>query len=337
MNTATCKAERPAQASHSVVRVGYLDGWRGVAIALVLESHFLDLVPVNAGRLGVDIFFCLSGFLMSGLLFVNRQPLTTFYKRRISRIIPVFLLAVTAIYLFAYFQNLEFTDVEVASTFLFLRTYIPIDKGIWDTAVPIRHLWSLNIEEHCYIFMSMIVLFRKFKGREGIILIAAGLACMGVGVLYARMGTRAPHWGELGTEVASAPLLLAAGYRLVREKHALRVPPWVPLLVIVLLPFCYAGLLPWWGRSLISPFLLAFSINHVSQTYEWFKSALSIPALRYLGIWSYSLYLWQQPFYNNRFSFPGGPYCALAAAFAVALLSFYAWEQPVRTWLNRNW
>ena len=71
-------------------RMRYLDGWRGLAILLVLEGHFLSILPLNTGRLGVDVFFCLSGFLMSGLLFIKQQPLSIFYKRRISRVFPVF-------------------------------------------------------------------------------------------------------------------------------------------------------------------------------------------------------------------------------------------------------
>ena len=51
--------------------VNYLDGWRGLAIALVLEGHFSGLIPLETGRLGVDVFFCLSGYLMSGILFFN--------------------------------------------------------------------------------------------------------------------------------------------------------------------------------------------------------------------------------------------------------------------------
>ena len=73
-------------------RIDYLDGWRGLAIFLVLQGHFFAIQGWHSGRMGVDIFFCLSGLLMSRILFQRRVPLTTFYKRRISRIIPAFLL-----------------------------------------------------------------------------------------------------------------------------------------------------------------------------------------------------------------------------------------------------
>lgn len=281
----------------SAAHIGYLDGWRGLAIALVLEAHFINILPFETGRMGVDVFFCLSGFLMSGLLFVKRQPLTLFYKRRISRILPAFLLFVACIYIYAYSRQLKFSAAEVASTFLFLRTYLPIGVGIWETGIPIGHLWSINIEEHCYIFMSLIVLFWRYRGHEGLMLFIAGVLCIGVGIIYVRLGKAAPPWGALGTEVAASHLLISSGYRLLREKYQLKVPGYLPLLAIIAIPICYSELAPWWAKSLISPFILAFAVNHLGQTYDWFKAALSMPVLRYLGLWSYSIYLWQQPFY----------------------------------------
>jgi len=63
-------------------------------------GHFLNWLPFETGRLGVDIFFCLSGLPMSRILFVQRVPLTTFYKRRISRIAPAF---VTFVFVFVIY------------------------------------------------------------------------------------------------------------------------------------------------------------------------------------------------------------------------------------------
>lgn len=321
----------------STEHINYLDGWRGLAIALVLEGHFLGMIPLETGRMGVDIFFCLSGFLMSGVLFIKQQPLGMFYRRRISRILPAFLLFVAAIYVAAFWQGTAFTRSEVISTILFLRTYFPIDTGIWGTGIPIGHLWSLNIEEHSYVFMSFIVLLGIFRGWQGVVLLLTGIACIGIGILYVKLGDRAPRWGALGSEVAASHLLISAGYRLIREKYSVQVPPYAPLIALALAFLCYSKLLPWWSSSLISPFLLAFTVNHLSQTYQTFKSLLSAKLLRMLGIWSFSIYLWQQPFYSYKSSFPGGAPTALAGAVAVALFCFYLWEQPCRSWLNNNW
>ncbi len=81
----------PVQAG-GTAHLDYLDGWRGLAILLVLQGHFMVIPGWHSGRMGVDVFFCLSGLLMSRLLFQRRVPLGTFYKRRLSRILPAFLL-----------------------------------------------------------------------------------------------------------------------------------------------------------------------------------------------------------------------------------------------------
>jgi peptidoglycan/LPS O-acetylase OafA/YrhL len=73
-------------------RIDYLDGWRGLAILLVLVAHFLQLKWMDLGTMGVDVFFVLSGMLMANILFVKKVSLTIFYKRRISRVFPVFII-----------------------------------------------------------------------------------------------------------------------------------------------------------------------------------------------------------------------------------------------------
>lgn len=337
MNTYRLRQSMHRSSISPATHVGYLDGWRGIAIALVLESHFIGVLPFETGRMGVDVFFGLSGFLMSGLLFIKRQPLSVFYKRRISRILPAFWLFVGCIYGYAFVRHFNFGLTDVASTFLFFRTYLPVGTGIWETGIPIGHLWSINVEEHCYIFMSLIVLIRRYRGHEGLVLFLCGLLCVGVGLVYVRMGNSAPQWGVLGTEVAASHILVSSGYRLMREKYHLKVPSYLPLVAVIVVPACYSKLAPWWAASVISPFLLAFAVNHLGETYDWVKSVLSVQVLRYLGIWSFSIYLWQQPFYIYKHEFSNGPLAALAAAFAASLVCFYVWEQPIRFWLNKHW
>lgn len=327
----------PLQTKSAAQRYTYLDGWRGFAIVLVLDAHFFNLIPLNTGRLGVDMFFCLSGFLMSGILFIQNQPLSTFYKRRISRIAPVFFTFVLAAYALAGIQGRAFLPAEFISTLLFLRTYLPEYPGIWEAEIPVGHLWSLNIEEHCYVLMSLLVMLRAFRGREGLVLLSFGTGCIGIGFLYVKLGDLAPNWGVLGTEVAASHLLISAGYRLILERYSWKVSPFVPILSLIAAIFCYSKLMPWWSASLFSPFLFAFTVNHLSQTYDDFKLFLSSPLLKQLGIWSFSIYLWQQPFYAYKTSFPGSSMAALASAMVIALVSFYAVERPSRAWLNKNW
>jgi peptidoglycan/LPS O-acetylase OafA/YrhL len=80
-------------------RLDYLDGWRGLAILGVLVSHFSNVPGVHwLGTFGVELFFVLSGFLMSRILFIERMPLGEFFLRRFSRVVPTFVLFVACAY-----------------------------------------------------------------------------------------------------------------------------------------------------------------------------------------------------------------------------------------------
>jgi peptidoglycan/LPS O-acetylase OafA/YrhL len=151
------------------------------------------------------------------------------------------------------------------------------------------------------------------------------------------MGVNAPHWGELGTEVAASHLLISAGYRQLHNHPQPRFPAWLPLMTLVIAVACYSTAAPWWCSRLISPFMLAFTINHLATISGWFRSLLSTQPFILLGIWSFSIYLWQQPFFTYKEIFPGKGITAFFLVFIVSFSSYRFIEQPCRNWLNRNW
>ncbi len=321
------------------IHLPYLDGWRGLAIALVMENHFLHRLPVDSGRLGVDLFFALSGFLMAGILFLQRQPLDRFYKRRISRIFPVFVVYVCFAYGLATSRGVAFRWDEFLSSLAFLRTYWPNDTGIHGTPVGviIGHTWSLNVEEHAYLLMSLLALGIGSVWRAGASLLALAVACLTCSFVYSTLGPA--RTGYVGTETAAAPLLLAGAYRLLRSRHSPEAgaSPWIAPTALIAGILCYASGGHWSLERLVGPVLLAVGVNHLSEATTGFRALLSLRPLTLLGLWSYSLYLWQQPFYDLRRVFPGGHAAAVAAAVACALVSYYLLERPVRGWLNRHW
>ena len=324
-----------AHGASELDRVDYLDGWRGLAISLVLIAHFVPHEQrYDFGRAGVDIFFCLSGFLMSNILFVRRVQLGTFYKRRISRIIPVFLLYCVVVHMGAWLVTGTFSPTEFLSTITFLRTYFPVDPHIWRTPLPIEHLWSLNAEEHCYVFLSLLTLFVALRKREGWVLVGAGILTIGIHFLYIYFPAIEPPSGRVGTEVVASFLLISAGYFLIREKFVRWVRPWMPIAALIVALASYDSRAPWWSSILVSPFLLAFCVNHLSQMPSQVRRALGSQWIRLLGIWSYSIYIWQQPFHKFQSYFPPG--AALATAMIVSVCSFYFFENPLRTWLNKH-
>ncbi|WP_237153490.1 acyltransferase family protein [Oryzibacter oryziterrae] len=329
--------------SSELDRVAYLDGWRGLAILLVLQGHFFIVQGWHSGRMGVDVFFCLSGLLMSRILFVKRVPLTTFYKRRISRIIPSFFLFLLVVFGVAALIGQPASLGETLSTALFLRSYVPTDELIFASHYPIGHLWSLNVEEHSYVFLSLLTLLPFLRGREGWVLIGVGTATAALHWAYFLIPAIAPpgdFW--VRSEVASTNLLLAAGYALLKDRMVPHVRPWMPLVSLAAGSALYIGsVFPWMLTMTVAPYFFAFTVNHLAETPAWFRRALSFNPLRLFGIASFSLYLWQQPFYQyKKYVFPPDPgYKAivLLAVIAFSFFIFYVYENRVRAWLNRVW
>jgi len=142
------------------MRLKHLDFLRGIAVILVLLRHYaLSDVLFNIGWVGVDLFFVLSGFLVSGLLFNeyikygNIKPIL-FLIRRGLKIYPLFYFAlILSIILISFFNLIKWTDINLwrgglIAEFLFVQNYF---GHIWD------HTWSLAVEEHFYFILVLLI------------------------------------------------------------------------------------------------------------------------------------------------------------------------------------
>lgn len=304
--------------------IGYLDGWRGLAIAFVLAAHFVGVPWMDAGRFGVDLFFVLSGFLMSRILYEKRTPLGEFYRRRISRVFPAFLAFVVIVFGFGATTGVQTSWSEFFSTLTFTRAYI--GPPIWSTPMPTQNLWSLNVEEHSYVVLATLTLIPI--ARTSMLFALAGLTVF-ANVWWMRRGI--PNY-DLRTECAATALLLSAGYRTIAPK--INVHAALPIAALILAAFCYTRYAHWAMKITLAPAALAFAVNHI-QASKIATTFLNLSWLRQLGLWSFSLYLWQQPLYKAKglLTAPG----ALALAVLVGILSFTMLEQPARRWLNEHW
>lgn len=327
--------------------IAYLDGWRGFAIAAVLICHFAPTRSVGwLGAFGVQLFFVLSGYLIGGLLFVKKESLRGFAVRRASRILPVFFLFVLAMVIYAENFQPTYYDVtarELIPTLTFLRSYFPADLNIFARSWPIGHLWSLNIEEHSYLYLTLAALvLRHAKSTlaSPALLILTTAAIVACTFYYGRHPPSGASDWQLRSEVAALGLISSATLRVVASHLPIRwrdaVPPWLPILALALAVACYATDAVR-GGYLLGPLCLAFAINFLHCTPALMRRLLSSGLLRWLGGCSFSMYLWQQPFYhavlNDRVSAP----LALAAAVCAGALSFYSIENPARRFLNRAW
>jgi peptidoglycan/LPS O-acetylase OafA/YrhL len=296
-----------------VGRVQQLDVLRGVAVLLVLVHHSPggEGAVLKAGWTGVDLFFVLSGFLVSGLLFkehlrAGRIRPARFYIRRGLKIYPNFyaMLGVTSAVL--AFAHVAVEPWKVAHEAVFLQNYLP--AAWWGR----EHAWSLAIEEHFYFLLppALILLLRWAPFRRAPVRWASALAvALGAAALAVR-------WAMVRSGAAASDVLFLTHTRLdalafgvllsvvwhftpahIATVHRLR---WALVTVGLLLT------LPCYLLSNEHPFILTLGLTLNYLGYGMVLAAVLTlprllpkplgPALAYVGFYSYSIYLWHLPF-----------------------------------------
>lgn len=316
----------------------YLDGWRGLAIASLLVGHFFPVPGINLGTFGVNLFFVLSGLLMSRLLFEKTVPLDEFYRRRIARIFPAALAFITLLvvgYLIAG-RKVDWPDVAAAATFT--NNYFEGTTGPW--RMPLGHLWSLSVEEHSYIILSLIaVAARRTRADPKTMVIGATVIIALFGIYYqlfsdpADLGRLSLHTEVAGFGIASS----AALFLCLRHRNMPALSGWVFIGLILVSIATHWWSVPASVRIIAGVGALAVAVNLLASAPAWIHAALSIAPLRQLGLWSFSLYIWQQPFYMYYRYYGMDRLLGFALALACGIASFYLIEQPSRRFLNERW
>src|SRR5450830_2138955 len=158
-------------AEHHLVHPKYrpdIDGLRAIAVLSVIIFHAFPSL-LKGGFIGVDIFFVISGFLISTILFSSLEKdqfsFAEFYARRVKRIFPALLLVLLSCYIFGYFVLFadEYRQLgkHIAGGAGFISNFVLWDEsGYFDTTAeikPLLHLWSLGVEEQFYIFWPLIL------------------------------------------------------------------------------------------------------------------------------------------------------------------------------------
>jgi peptidoglycan/LPS O-acetylase OafA/YrhL len=325
------------------LRLPTLDGWRAVAILLVIWSHFgMGLWSSEGafeagswaryGSFGVDIFFGISGLLITKLLLEERDQagaisLKGFYTRRAFRILPPCFAYLAVVGLSVGFK----TPWEFLGSVFFFRNYMPGVLGGWATG----HLWSLAIEEHFYLIWPALLIW--LGRRRG----AAGAAWLGIGIALWRVAVANNHWTEtliavpvhFRTDLRLDSLLwgAVAAFVLHDSPAALRKKKelffYLGLAAAAACVVFYSHLTALWLPMLI-PALLAGTVTSP----EWVVSrVLENPLLVRIGKMSYSLYLWQElflvPGWEHRSVLETAPW-NLVATFACAYASYRFIEKP---------
>lgn len=332
-----------------------IDGLRALAVLPVLAFH-AGFAGFAGGYIGVDVFFVISGYLISGILLRDLSrgefSLRRFLERRARRIIPalyaVMILCIPAAWLLMLPDDFEnFGASLFATSFFGNNMVLAITSGYWDLAAefkPLLHTWSLGIEEQFYIVFPWVLLL-CFKRRAGpLVLLAIAVASLA----YAQwLHTANPKLAFLllptrAFELLAGVLLaqLEFGVRGARE----RTPRWLRETMVLLgIAAIGSSVLLLDGRSSV-PGLAALLPVCGTMAVIWFSSdtlvcsrILTNRACVGIGLISYSLYLWHQPLLAFlRISSAEPPSvaasaAAVAVAFPLALLSWRFVERPFRS------
>lgn len=288
--------------------------------------------------MGVDVFFVLSGMLMSNILFVDRMMLRDFYIRRFSRVIPTLVLFLCASYAISVFLNYDFKVSEFFASLFFVRTYFPVEPEYFTSPVPNGHLWSLSVEEHSYIIMSLMSLLLFARGKVALALFMIFLCSVGVNFYnYAALSAKEFEFTLIRTESAIGFIAFSAAYNLFRKDRQINVHPLLPLAFLLITFVCYLEAVPIWLTFLLSPVLLGIAVNHLIESAKPLQTVLMFAPLRWLGVMSYSVYLWQQIFYKLYYALPGKALMGIVLPIVVGAASYYLFENPVRRFINQRW
>lgn len=340
-----------------------VQGLRMVAVLAVIADHLFHWP--TGGFVGVDVFFVISGFLITSLLLREHEKTGTisfwgFYRRRIKRIVPAATLVILATITAAWFI---FNRVRFEQT---------VGDGIWatlfsanwhfavqgtdyfgaDAAVsPLQHYWSLSVEEQFYFVWPwlMLLIFWVVASLKGTRRHARGIVLFAIGAIsiasfaWALYETASqPTWAYFSTFSRTWELGIGALIAVIAPVFA-RIPDWArPLLAWIGLAGIVAGVFtvtagpgfpaPWALLPVLSTALVIVAGTGGPVRYLW---PITNPASTFIGNISYSLYLWHFPVIilaGEFFPVPDVTYyvVTIVGMFVLAIGSYYGVEDPIR-------
>lgn len=297
-----------------------LDGLRAIAVLGIIIYH-LNKQWLTGGFLGVDTFFVISGYLITSLLLKEYDDtgiikLKSFWIRRLKRLLPaviVLLMVVGTATLLLKSDNIIRVKHDIIAAIFYVSNwwYIAKDVNYFEqfSFMPLKHLWSLAIEEQFYIFFPVILvtLLLTIKKRYKIGFIFGGVSIISLGLMMFIYSINGDHSRVyFGTDTRLQTLLLGVILAFLWPPFKLKNdPPKVvkyvidsigslSFIVLILLFFIINDETNWiydGGFYLIS-ILTLFIIASVVHPSTWIAKIFSNPVLVFIGKRSYSLYLW---------------------------------------------
>jgi peptidoglycan/LPS O-acetylase OafA/YrhL len=339
-----------------------IDGLRAIAVLSVLAFHaFPDLLP--GGFVGVDVFFVISGYLISTIILTNLKRGTfsfiDFYSRRVKRIFPALLIVLAACYALGwnslFMSEFKSLNKHIAGGVGFISNLVLWrESGYFDVSAeikPLLHLWSLGIEEQYYLFWPL-TLWCAFRLRLNVLALIAllGTASFAFNVVGVNndpvLTFYSPHsrvWELLiGSALASRSLSHdalshdALSHDGMKSRMGLEARSVVGCLLILVSIFALSSRNSFPGWWAVPPTLGAMLLISAGQRAWLNRVVLSNRVLVWFGLISFPLYLWHWPLISFARILHGSTPSAATRLVALLLSILLAWltyrfiETPVR-------
>ena len=341
--------------AHSLTYRPEIDGLRAVAILPVVLYH-AGLSWVSGGFVGVDVFFVISGYLITSIILAERLAgrfsLADFYARRIRRIFPALFVVMAACYPVAFavlgpVGMAEFAGSVTAATVFLANLYFYDISGYFATAAevkPLLHTWSLAVEEQFYVIFPALVLLTWRMGARRQVMLFAALAALSLALAqwdiaqgkadraFFMLQTRL--W-ELMAGALCAFWLASPRGQALRAGGRTRHGALIGLALILFAVIAYDGDTRFPGFAALPPVLGAALVILCATPHGLAGRLLSLRPIVFIGLVSYSLYLWHVPLLVFTRIGTGRDDLALmlgacALAFVLACLSWRYVERPFR-------
>ena len=344
---------------------GDVQGLRAVAVLLVLVDH--SGLPLTGGYVGVDVFFVISGFLITGMLAdelrrTGTLSLRDFYARRARRLLPAAatVLAATGVLTVALVPRIRWSDIahDIVASSLYVQNWRLAELSVdyqepGETVSPLQHFWSLSVEEQFYLLWPVLLLLAwRERGRLGPrrpLLLAMVLVAVPSLVWSVRETAVDPTAAYFVTSTRLWELAVGGGVAILASRFAGARPSvaavvgWCGLGAVCWAAVSYDGGTLFPGTAALVPVLgTAAVLGAGPAAARWGPGALlALRPMRWLGNLSYSLYLWHWPLLVIAGAELGDltttqGVAVVAASFVPAWLSYRLVEEPVRRsgWLT---
>jgi peptidoglycan/LPS O-acetylase OafA/YrhL len=352
--------------SASLRRVDSLDGFRAIAITAVLGFHVpvmwptvpKQLIPMrDGGFIGVDMFFVLSGFLITGLLIKEQTKSQSvnfkrFFLRRVIRLLPPLLVCIfVSLGLAIHFND----DIHTFLLSSLLGIFYLFNWGVvfdLKRSYQLGHLWSLSLEEQYYSAIALVVyLYRRLKSlislRRLIVIVSSSLILWSffAKIYILRNGNVGENWAQLyfRTDLRSDSFFIGSLTAVFRDRQ-LSQP--TKLINMTFIPSCFLlivymistnadNVINYRGGLTLVAVASACVILAASYPGTLADKLLSTRILKSIGILSYSIYLIHMPIftalspYHSSIRYPIRLLLSIVLVFAYSLLSYYILEKPL--------